>query len=36
MTLEDLKQSYFTGPNARRVVPDGMAMVSAMVNIAKV
>jgi len=31
MTLEDLKRLYFTGPNARRVVPDGMAIVSARV-----
>jgi len=31
MTLEDLKRIYFTGPNANRVVPDGMAIVSARV-----
>ena len=31
MTLEDLKRIYFTGLNAGRVVPDGMAIVSARV-----
>jgi methyltransferase (TIGR00027 family) len=36
MTLEDLKQLYFTGPNARRMVPDGLAIVSAEVDEAKV
>jgi methyltransferase (TIGR00027 family) len=32
MTLEDLKQIYFTGPNAGRLVPRGIAIVSATVN----
>jgi len=31
-TLEDLKRLYFTGPNAGRVVPAGIAIVSARVN----
>jgi methyltransferase (TIGR00027 family) len=32
MTLEDLKQLYFTGKNAGRVVPRGIAIASARVN----
>ncbi len=28
----DLKRLYFTGPNARRVLPTGIAFVSARVN----
>lgn len=32
MTLEDLKRLYFTGPNAGRVMPTGIAIVSARVN----
>jgi methyltransferase (TIGR00027 family) len=32
MTLDDLKQIYFTGPNAGRVVPKGIAIASARVN----
>jgi methyltransferase (TIGR00027 family) len=32
LTLEDLKQLYFTGPNAGRVVPAGIAIASARVN----
>ncbi|ACL16451.1 class I SAM-dependent methyltransferase [Methanosphaerula palustris] len=32
VTLEDLRRRYFTGPNAGRVVPDGIAIVSARVN----
>ncbi len=35
-TLDELKQIYFTGSNARRVVPDGLAIVSAKVGIGKV
>ena len=31
VTLEDLKRRYFTGPNARRVVPSGIEIVSARV-----
>jgi methyltransferase (TIGR00027 family) len=31
-TLEDLKRVYFTGPNANRVVPTGIAIASARVN----
>jgi methyltransferase (TIGR00027 family) len=31
-TLEDLKRLYFTGPNAGRVIPTGIAIVSARVN----
>lgn len=31
-TLEDLKQLYFTGPNAGRVIPTGIAIVSAKVK----
>ena len=31
-TLEDLKRLYFSGPNAGRVVPTGIAIVSARVN----
>jgi methyltransferase (TIGR00027 family) len=31
-TLDDLKQLYFTGANAQRIVPTGIAIVSAMVN----
>jgi len=31
-TLEDLKRLYFTGPNAGRAVPEGIAIVSARVN----
>jgi len=32
MTLEDLKQKYFTGKNAGRVVPTGIAIASAKVT----
>jgi methyltransferase (TIGR00027 family) len=32
MTLDQLKQRYFTGPNARRTVPADIAIVSAVVN----
>jgi methyltransferase (TIGR00027 family) len=32
MTLEQLKQRYFTGPNAGRAVPADIAIVSAVVN----
>ena len=32
VTLEDLKRRYFTGPNAGRVIPPGIAIVSARVN----
>ena len=32
LTLEDLKQRYFTGPNAARTVPGGMAIASAVIN----
>jgi methyltransferase (TIGR00027 family) len=32
MTLEALKQRYFTGPNAGRRVPSDIAIVSAVVN----
>jgi len=32
---EDLKQLYFTGPNARRVIPTGVAIASARVSEAK-
>ncbi len=32
MTLEELKQRYFTGPNAGRTVPADIAIVSAVVN----
>ncbi len=32
MTLEQLKQRYFTGPNAGRTVPADIAIVSAVVN----
>jgi methyltransferase (TIGR00027 family) len=32
LTLEDLKQLYFTGPNAGRVVPAGIAIASARVD----
>jgi methyltransferase (TIGR00027 family) len=32
LTLEELKQRYFTGPNAGRVVPADIAIVSAEVN----
>ncbi len=32
LTLEALKQRYFTGPNAARAVPTGMAIASAVVN----
>ena len=32
VTLEDLKRLYFTGPNAGRAVPEGIAIVSAAVN----
>ncbi len=32
MPLEALKQRYFTGPNAGRAVPAGIAIVSAVVN----
>jgi methyltransferase (TIGR00027 family) len=32
MTLEELKQRYFTGPNAGRAVPADIAIVSAVVN----
>ncbi len=32
MTLEQLKQRYFTGPNAERAVPADIAIVSAVVN----
>ena len=35
VALEDLKRLYFTGPNAGRVVPEGIAIVSARVNKAK-
>ena len=31
VTMEDLKPVYFTGPNARRVVPSGIEIVSARV-----
>jgi methyltransferase (TIGR00027 family) len=31
VTLEDLKRTYFQGPNARRVVPTGIEIVSARV-----
>ncbi|MBI1258258.1 MAG: SAM-dependent methyltransferase [Chloroflexi bacterium] len=31
-TLDDLKRLYFTGANARRVVPKGIAIVSAVVK----
>jgi methyltransferase (TIGR00027 family) len=31
-TLEDLKQRYFTGPNAARVVPSGIGIVYATVS----
>jgi methyltransferase (TIGR00027 family) len=34
-TLEDLKRLYFTGPNAGRVIPAGIAVVSARVNKAR-
>jgi methyltransferase (TIGR00027 family) len=36
LTLEDLKQRYFTGPNAGRAVAQGIAIVSARVNPSKV
>lgn len=32
VTLEDLKPVYFIGPNARRTIPTGLAIVSARVN----
>lgn len=32
VTLEDLKQKYFTGKNAGRVVPTGIAIASATVT----
>jgi O-methyltransferase involved in polyketide biosynthesis len=32
VTIADLKPVYFTGPNARRVIPTGLAIVSARVN----
>ncbi len=32
LTLEELKQRYFTGPNAGRTVPADIAIVSALVN----
>ena len=32
MTIETLKQRYFTGPNAGRAVPAGIAIVSAVVG----
>ncbi len=32
MTLDELKQRYFTGPNAGRTVPGDIAIVSAIVN----
>ena len=35
-TLDELKQIDFIGSNARRVVPDGLAIVSANVGIARV
>jgi methyltransferase (TIGR00027 family) len=31
-TLEDLKRLYFTGPNAGRVIPTGIAIVSAKIG----
>ena len=31
-TLEDLKQLYFTGKNAGRLVPKDIAIASAVVN----
>jgi len=31
-TIDELKRLYFTGPNARRVLPSGVAIASARVN----
>jgi O-methyltransferase involved in polyketide biosynthesis len=32
VTIEDLKPIYFTGANARRVIPTGLAIASARVH----